>query len=84
MLIPAPSDVVTFQEVGPLKHFNMALVDFEGRAETDRQARQDVTALHQEKRFPINFLLRRDHNYLPSRLMRCSVQKITQPQLINY
>lgn len=57
-----PSDVVAFQEVGPLQHFDVALVDFEGRAESDGQARQDVAALHQEERLPVNFLLRENQN----------------------
>lgn len=40
------SDVVIFQEVGPLQHLHMSLIDFEGRAESDRQASQNVAALH--------------------------------------
>lgn len=50
------SDVFAFQEVGPLQHFDVTLVDFEGGAESDGQAGQHVAALHQEEGLPIDFL----------------------------
>lgn len=40
------SEVFTFQEVGPLQHLYMALVDFEGRTESNGQTSQHITALH--------------------------------------
>ena len=58
--LPSQSDVFVFQEVGPLQHFDVALVDFEGRAESDGQAGQHIAALHEEKGLPINFLWRRN------------------------
>lgn len=53
----SPSDVFAFQEVGPLQHFDVALVDFEGGAKSDGQAGQHVAALHQEEGLPVDFLL---------------------------
>lgn len=60
VVLISPSDVFAFQEVGPLQHFDVTLVDFEGGAESDREAGQHVAALHQEEGFPINFLLKRE------------------------
>lgn len=60
----ATSKVFAFQEMGPLQHFYMALVDFEGRAESDGQPGQYVTTLHQKKRLPINFLQKREKNLI--------------------
>lgn len=40
------SDIFVFQEVGPLQHLYMTLIDFECRAEPDRQTSQHVAALH--------------------------------------
>lgn len=54
---PSPSEVVVLQEVGPLQHLHVALVDLEGGAESDRQAGQHVAALHQEEGLTIYFLL---------------------------
>lgn len=56
----AASEVFAFQEMGPLQHFYVALVDFESGAESDGQPGQYVAALHQKERLPINFLQRRE------------------------
>lgn len=48
--------VVTFLKVCFLQNLYMALIDLEGGAEPDRQASQNVIALHEEKRLSIDFL----------------------------
>lgn len=52
------SEVFALQEVGPLQHLDVALVDLERRAEADGQTGQHVAALHQEQRLPVNLLVK--------------------------
>lgn len=53
------SEVVVLQEVGPLQHLHVALVDFQSGPEADGETGQYVAALHQEEGLPVNFLHRR-------------------------
>lgn len=57
MICRVTSEVFTLQEVGPLQHLDVALVDLERRAESDGQTGQHVAALHQEERLPVDFLV---------------------------
>lgn len=51
-------------EVCFLQNLYVTLVDLEGGAKFDRQAGQNVTALHEEERLPIDFLTRKQSSDL--------------------
>lgn len=50
------SEVVALQEVAPLQHFDVALVDFERRAQSDGEAGQHVATLHEQQRLAVDLL----------------------------
>lgn len=64
MICRVTSEVFALQEVGPLQHLHVALVDFERGAESDGQTGQHVTALHQEEGLAINFLMGGRRKYI--------------------
>lgn len=54
------SEILVFQKMGPLQHLHVALIDFKCGAEADGQTSQYITALHEQKGLPINFLTGRE------------------------
>lgn len=47
-----------------LQHFDVVLVDLKRRSQTDRQACQHVSALHQQQRLPIDLLQGKQHGHI--------------------